>query len=42
MASINASAPRVSVVVPVYNAEKFLEECLDSILKQTFQDFEVI
>lgn len=33
---------KVSVVVPVYNVEKYLEECLDSILKQDFQDMEVI
>ena len=28
----------VSVVIPVYNSEKFLEECLDSILAQTYQN----
>ena len=32
----------VSVVIPVYNAEKYLGECLDSILAQTLQNFEVI
>ncbi len=32
----------VSVIVPVYNVEKFLKKCLDSIVKQTFHDFEVI
>lgn len=31
-----------SVVVPVYNVEKYLNECVDSILAQTFQDFELI
>lgn len=34
--------PEVSVIVPVYNVEKYLRKCLDSILKQTFQDIEVI
>ena len=34
--------PAVSVIVPLYNAEKFIGKCLDSILEQTFQDFEVI
>lgn len=34
--------PKVSVIVPVYNAEKYLEECLDSIINQTFQDIEII
>lgn len=32
----------VSVIVPVYNVEKYLEECLDSILGQTYKDLEVI
>ena len=32
----------VSVIVPVYNREKYLESCLDSILKQTCQNFEII
>ncbi len=31
-----------SVVVPVYNVEKYLKECVDSILNQTFTDFELI
>ncbi len=34
--------PAISIVIPMYNAEKFIGECLDSILNQTFQDFEVI
>lgn len=32
----------VSVVIPVYNSEKFLAQCLDSILKQTYKDIEII
>lgn len=32
----------VSVVVPIYNVEKYLRECLDSICAQSFRDFEVI
>ncbi len=31
-----------SVIVPVYNVEKYLRECVDSILAQTFKDFELI
>ena len=31
-----------SVILPVYNVEKYIAECLDSILKQTFTDYEVI
>lgn len=34
--------PKISIVVPVYNTEYYLRECLDSILSQTFQDFEVL
>ncbi len=34
--------PQISVVTSVYNGEAYLEECMDSILKQTFQDFEYI
>ncbi|MFI9784817.1 CDP-glycerol glycerophosphotransferase family protein [Kitasatospora sp. NPDC051984] len=35
-------APRLSVVVPIYNVERYLEECLDSIAAQTFDDFECV
>lgn len=34
--------PKVTIIMPVYNAEKFLEKCLMSILEQTFQDWELI
>ena len=34
--------PKLSIIVPVYNTEKYLQECLDSILAQTFTDFELI
>lgn len=34
--------PAISVIVPLYNAEKYIGECLDSILVQTLQNFEVI
>ena len=33
---------KVSVVIPVYNVEDFLEECLDSVINQTLEDIEVI
>ena len=36
------SKPAVSVVVPVYNVEKYLRECLDSIVNQTLKDIEII
>ena len=34
--------PAVSVIIAMYNAEKYIEDCLNSLLIQTFQDFEVI
>lgn len=34
--------PKVSIIIPVYNAEKYLEHTLKSIINQTFKDFEVI
>lgn len=34
--------PKVSVIIPVYNAEKYLRRCVDSILAQTFTDFELL
>ena len=34
--------PQISVIVPVYNVENYLHECIDSILNQTFKDFELI
>ena len=34
--------PTISIIIPVYNVEKFLNKCLDSILSQTFTDYELI
>lgn len=34
--------PKISVIVPVYNVEKYLRRCVDSILAQTFTDFELL
>ena len=34
--------PRVSVVIPAYNSMSYLPETLETVLKQTFKDFEVI
>jgi len=34
--------PKISVIIPVYKAEAYLHRCVDSILNQTFQDFEIL
>ncbi|MBR0519138.1 glycosyltransferase family 2 protein, partial [bacterium] len=34
--------PKISVIVPVYNVEKYLPECLDSIVNQTLKEIEII
>ncbi len=34
--------PKLTVIVPVYNVEKYLRECLDSLLNQTFDDFNIV
>ena len=34
--------PEISIIVPVYRAEKYLNDCVDSILNQTYSDFELV
>ena len=34
--------PKVSIVVPVYNVEQYLDECVQSLLNQTLNDIEII
>ena len=34
--------PQISIIIPVYNAEKTLRRCLDSILRQEYRDYEII
>lgn len=36
------TTPLISIVIPVYNAEKYLAGCLDAIVSQAFQDIEII
>ena len=38
----NIRQPLFSIIIPIYNSEKYLHRCLDSILAQTFTDYEVI
>lgn len=34
--------PKISIIIPVYNVEKYIKKCLESLANQTMQDFEVI
>ena len=34
--------PKISLIIPVYNVEKYIRETLESVLAQTFTDYEVI
>ena len=42
MVAKNPSMPLLTVLMPVYNAEKFLKDSIGSILKQTYSDFELL
>lgn len=35
-------SPKISIIVPVYKAEAYLQHCMESLLTQTFQDFEIL
>jgi len=39
---METSFPKISVIVPVYNVEQYLSKCIDSILSQTFTNFELL
>lgn len=39
---MNSTTPFFSIIIPMYNTEKYIGECLDSIIKQNFSDCEVI
>ena len=33
---------QISVIIPIYNVEKYLSDCVESVLKQTYTDLEII
>ncbi|MBF8969895.1 glycosyltransferase family 2 protein [Streptococcus sp. NLN76] len=39
---MNATQPLISMVLPVYNVEKYLEKCLESVINQTYSNLEII
>lgn len=42
MAQVNLESMKCSVILPVYNAELFLEKCIDSVLSQTYRNLELL
>ena len=36
------ATPKVSIIVPVYNTDPYLKQCMDSITSQTLEDIEII
>ena len=42
MSKQNNKTPLFSIVIPFYNAQEYIGECIDTLLSQTFRDFELI
>ncbi|MGI2120105.1 glycosyltransferase family 2 protein [Shewanella oncorhynchi] len=40
--AVTKMQPIISIIIPVYKVERFLARCLDSVLAQTYSDFEII
>ena len=36
------NSPKISIIVPVYNVEQYLENCINSVLNQSFRNFQLI
>lgn len=39
---MNLNKPKVSIITPTFNHERFIAECIDSVINQTFNDWEMI
>ena len=39
---MNKDNPKISVIIPVYNTEEYLRECLNSVINQTLKEIEII
>ena len=42
MGKVSKKGPLISVIVPIYNVEKYLDKCVDSIVKQSYENLEII
>lgn len=40
--SVNNSTPKISIIIPCYNAEEYITQCLESVLNQTYKNIEII
>ncbi len=38
----NQNQPKVAIIVPIYNVEKYLKDCLDSLINQTYKNLEIV
>ena len=36
------TSPKITVIIPVYNVEKYLSKCVDSVIGQTYKNLEII
>ena len=42
MTALEKKQKKISVIIPVYNAEKYLRETLDSVIKQSYNNWEIL